>query len=33
VLHREIEANPAKIQAIINMTPPQSTRDIQRLTG
>jgi ribonuclease HI len=26
-------ANPTKIQAIINMTPPQSTRDVQRLTG
>jgi hypothetical protein len=33
VLHRGIEANPIKIQAIINMTPPQSTRDVQRLTG
>jgi ribonuclease HI len=33
VSHRGIEANPTKIQAIINMTPPQSTRDIQRLTG
>jgi hypothetical protein len=33
VLHRGIEANPTKIQAIINMTPPQSTRDVQRLTG
>jgi hypothetical protein len=33
VSHRGIEANPAKIQAIINMTPPQSTRDVQRLTG
>jgi hypothetical protein len=33
VSHREIEANPTKIQAIINMTPPQSTRDVQRLTG
>jgi hypothetical protein len=32
VLHRGIEANPTKIQAIINMTPPQSTRDVQRLT-
>jgi hypothetical protein len=30
---RGIEANPTKIQAIINMTPPQSARDIQRLTG
>jgi hypothetical protein len=33
VSHRGIEANPTKIQAIINMTPPQSTRDFQRLTG
>jgi hypothetical protein len=33
VSHREIEANPTKIQAIINMMPPQSTRDVQRLTG
>jgi hypothetical protein len=33
VSHRGIEANPTKIQAIINMTPPQSVRDVQRLTG
>jgi hypothetical protein len=33
VSHRGIEANPTKIQAIINMIPPQSTRDVQRLTG
>jgi hypothetical protein len=33
VSHRGIEANPSKIQAIINMTPPQSARDVQRLTG
>jgi hypothetical protein len=33
VLHRGIEANPTNIQAIINMTPPQSARDVQRLTG
>jgi hypothetical protein len=33
VLHRGIEVNPTKIQAIINMAPPQSTRDVQRLTG
>jgi hypothetical protein len=32
VPHRGIEANPTKIQAIINMTPPQSVRDVQRLT-
>jgi hypothetical protein len=28
VLHRGIEANPTKIQAILNMAPPQSTRDV-----
>jgi hypothetical protein len=33
VSHPGIEANPTKIQAIINMTPPQSARDVQRLTG
>jgi hypothetical protein len=33
VSHRGIEANPTKIQAIINIAPPQSTRDVQRLTG
>jgi ribonuclease HI len=33
VSHRGIEANPTKIQAIINMTPPQSARYVQRLTG
>jgi hypothetical protein len=33
VSHRGIEANTTKIQAIVNMTPPQSTRDVQRLTG
>lgn len=33
VSHRGIEANSTKIQAIINMTPPQSTRDVQRLIG
>jgi hypothetical protein len=32
VSHRGIEANLTKIQAIINMMPPQSTRDVQRLT-
>jgi ribonuclease HI len=32
VSHRGIEANPTKIQAIINMTPPQSARDVQLLT-
>jgi hypothetical protein len=33
VSHQGIEANPTKIQAILNMTPPQSARDVQRLTG
>jgi hypothetical protein len=33
VSHRGIQANPTKIQAITNMTPLQSTRDVQRLTG
>jgi ribonuclease HI len=33
VSHRGIEANPTKIQAIINMTPSQLARDVQRLTG
>jgi hypothetical protein len=33
VSHRGIEANPTKIQAITNMTPSQSTRDVQHLTG
>jgi ribonuclease HI len=33
VSHRGIEANPTMIQAITNMTPPQSTRDVQRFTG
>jgi ribonuclease HI len=33
VSHRGIEANPTKIQAIINMMPLQSARDVQRLTG
>jgi hypothetical protein len=33
VSHRGIEANPTKIQAIVNMTPPQSARDVQRLIG
>jgi hypothetical protein len=33
VSHHGIEANPTKIQAIINMTPLQSAKDVQRLTG
>lgn len=31
VSHRAIEANPSKIQAIMDMAPPQSTKDIQWL--
>jgi hypothetical protein len=31
--HRGIEANLAKIHSILDMTPPQSARDVQRLTG
>jgi hypothetical protein len=33
VSHRGIEANPHKIHVIMDMAPPQSTQDIQRLTG
>jgi hypothetical protein len=33
VSHRGVEANPRKIQAIMDMALPQSTKDIQRLTG
>jgi hypothetical protein len=33
VSHRGIKANPTKIQAILDMAPPQSTKDIQWLTG
>jgi hypothetical protein len=33
VSHRGIEANPAKIQEIMDMAPPQSTKDVQRLIG
>jgi hypothetical protein len=33
VSHRGIEANPVMIQAIMDMAPLQSTRDVQRLTG
>jgi hypothetical protein len=33
VSHRGIEANPNKIQAIMDMAVLQSTKDIQRLTG
>jgi hypothetical protein len=33
VSHRGIKANPNKIWAIMNMAPPQSTKDIQWLIG
>jgi hypothetical protein len=33
VSHRGIEANPTKIQAIMDMAPPQSTKDVQGLIG
>ncbi|XP_050254824.1 uncharacterized protein LOC126700657 [Quercus robur] len=33
VSHRGIEVNPDKIQAILDMKPPQSTKEIQSLTG
>ena len=33
VLQRGIEANPDKIQAILNMEPPKNVKDIQSLIG
>ena len=33
VSHREIEANPEKIKAILNMKPPQSIKEVQSLIG
>ena len=33
VSHREIEANPNKIQAILDMKPPQNIKEVQSLTG
>ena len=33
VSHRGIEANPDKIQAILDMKPPQNVKEIQSLTG
>ena len=33
VSQRGIEANPDKIQAILNMEPPKNTKDVQSLTG
>jgi hypothetical protein len=32
VSHRGIEANPTKIKAIMEIQPPQSTKDVQRQT-
>ena len=32
VSHRGIEANPDKIQAILDMKPPQSVKEVQSLT-
>jgi len=32
VSHRGIEANPDKIQAILNMEPPQNVKEVQSLT-
>nr|AAN64452.1 putative GAG-POL precursor [Oryza sativa Japonica Group]ABF97058.1 retrotransposon protein, putative, Ty3-gypsy subclass [Oryza sativa Japonica Group] len=33
VSHRGIQANPEKINAILNMKPPSSQKDVQKLTG
>jgi hypothetical protein len=33
VSHRGIEANPTKVKEIMQMQPPQSTKDVQRLIG
>ena len=33
VSHRGIEANPNKIQAIMDMKPPQNVKEVQLLTG
>ena len=33
VLKRGIEANPDKIKAILEMEPPKSVKDVQKLTG
>ena len=33
VSHRVIEANPNKIQAILDMKPPRSMKEVQSLTG
>lgn len=31
IFHREIEANPEKVEAILSMKPPQTTKEVQRL--
>ena len=33
VSHRGIEANPDKIQAILDMKPPQNVKEVQSLAG
>ena len=33
VLHKGIETNPDKIQAILNMEPPRNIKEVQSLTG
>ena len=33
VSHKRIEANPDKIQAILDMKPPQNVKEVQSLTG
>lgn len=33
VSKRGIEANPMKIQAVLQMQPPRNIKDVQRLTG
>lgn len=33
VSHRGIQANPEKVSAILNMKPPSSQKDVQKLTG
>ena len=33
VSHRRIEANPDKVQAILNMEPPRNIKEVQSLIG
>jgi hypothetical protein len=33
VSHRRIDSNPEKVSAIMNMKPPESLHDVQKLTG